>query len=429
MTRQAGHVARLAAPIVALLLLVTLAGVDSGPVRAAAVEISASNAEVHFPNDITFSLVARSDVDIVRVELLYAVGNQETLNGVLPDITPGKSVDLSLPVDLRLRYEPPGVDIAFHWRLVDAAGTITESDPQVVLWQDSRFSWDLIQTDQVSVYAYNGDPDFNNDILRSAQRTIDELQARLGVERSRPLRIWVYNSRADFSGAQATNSETWIAGASYTELGLIMAVLPDGDHAEVGRVVPHEVSHQVLHQATENPFNSPPRWLDEGLAVYHQEGGNENFPDMVATAEAEGCLPSLRALNSAFPYDPAETTLAYAASFDIVRFVIDEFGEQKMASLIDVYGQGVSHDEAVQRSLGVSLEELDQLWKEGISARPIGPGSVTDSTGYGSARGSDPRVAEGIASGAIMVGTAVLVALLGIFIKSVLARLRAEPEA
>ena len=54
-------------------------------------------------------------------------------------------------------------------------------------------------------------------------------------------------------------------------LHVIMAVLPPGNYDEVGRVVPHEISHQVLHQATDNPFSRPPQWLNEGLAVYWQE--------------------------------------------------------------------------------------------------------------------------------------------------------------
>ncbi len=432
MTKLVGRQGRQATFIVTLVLLSALAILNPGHVRAGPINITSSSAEAHFPDDITFTLAATSDVDIVRLELIYAVGHQETLNGVLADIAPAKRIDLSLPVDLRLRYEPPGVDIVFHWRLVDAAGTMTESDPQVVLWQDNRFTWDVIQTDQVSVYAYNDDPDFNNDILSSAQATIDELQTRFGVERSRPLRIWVYNSSDDFSGAQASNSESWIAGASYPELGLILAVLPPSNRAELGRVVPHEVSHQVLHQATDNPFNWPPPWLDEGLAVYYQEGGNESFPAMVATAEAEGRLPSLRALNSEFPYDPGETRLAYAASLDVVRYLIDEFGEQKIAALIDIYREGVSHDEAVQRALGVSLDELDQQWKESIAARARAGASDLDAFGHGPTAGPGASVVEGIASGALIVGTAVLMALVALLLKTARSHHRiagADPDA
>ena len=46
---------------------------------------------------------------------------------------------------------------------------------------------------------------------------------------------------------------------------------------DIRRAVPHEISHQVLHQATKNAFNSPPQWLDEGLATYWQETGRDRF--------------------------------------------------------------------------------------------------------------------------------------------------------
>ena len=69
---------------------------------------------------------------------------------------------------------------------------------------------------------------------------------------------------------------------------------PEGGTREVGRVIPHEVSHQLLYQATKNPFNSPPTWLDEGLAVSNQESGNEDSPALLKDATEKGHLFSIR---------------------------------------------------------------------------------------------------------------------------------------
>jgi hypothetical protein len=37
----------------------------------------------------------------------------------------------------------------------------------------------------------------------------------------------------------------------------------------------HEAIHLMVAQATANPFNSAPRWLDEGLAEYFEAPTND----------------------------------------------------------------------------------------------------------------------------------------------------------
>ena len=74
-------------------------------------------------------------------------------------------------------------------------------------------------------------------------------------------------------------------------------------------MVPHEISHLMLNQATWNPFNSPPNWLDEGLAVYLQETQESRFRQILDDAVDDGQLIPVRALNSSFPLDPDQARL------------------------------------------------------------------------------------------------------------------------
>ena len=175
------------------------------------------------------------------------------------------------PIDLRAGELPPGIDIQYRWRITEADGDVVETPEQTLSWVDDRYDWTPLSGPNVTVYTYDADPAFQQAILDSAERTITSLAESYGAELEQPVRVWAYADKDDLYGALAPNSEPWIAGAAYPGLHVIMAVLPPGDYDEVARVVPHEISHQVLHQATENPFNSPPQWLDEGLATYWQE--------------------------------------------------------------------------------------------------------------------------------------------------------------
>lgn len=394
-----------------------LAGLAPPPVAHAAValNVQTNEAAAHFPDDITFSLRADAATPIERVELLYAESGQETLHLMTPEFEPGATIDLTARLDMRFNFIPSGLDLVYHWRITDTAGVVTETNPQTVLWLDDRFAWDEYRTEQVTVYAYNGDDDFNEQILASAQQTIDRLQTEFAVERSRPIRIWIYDAKRDFEGALAPNTEPWVGGVSHLGSYLVLATVRAGNEREIGRVIPHEVSHHVFFQATWNPFNGlngPPTWLDEGLAVYVQDVGDEEFPALVADAADQGRLFSIRALNSAFPYDSADTTLAYAESLSIVTFIIEEFGTDKLATLIDVYREGVGRDEAVERALGVTIDELDARWKASLGyAGDQAPSGSVSRRSFGDRSTLAPMLASGLP---LMAVSAIIAIALGV---------------
>ena len=50
-------------------------------------------------------------------------------------------------------------------------------------------------------------------------------------------------------------------------------ITPDQiDESWVDVVMPHELTHLVFDTAVDNPYHFPPRWLNEGLAVYLSQG-------------------------------------------------------------------------------------------------------------------------------------------------------------
>jgi hypothetical protein len=163
---------------------------------------------------------------------------------------------------------------------------------------------------------------------------------------------------------------------------LIAVAIASGNDSEIGRIIPHEVSHHVFYQATLNPFNHAPYWLDEGLAIYYQEAGQNELAAVLESAIAEGRITSVRALNSPFAFEQEAFRTSYAQSWSIVGFIVAEFGQEKLGALVRVYRDGVSHADAVQLALGVSLEELDAQWKASIEYVDYGGFTVLDSTSF-----------------------------------------------
>ncbi|HEU5433417.1 MAG TPA: peptidase MA family metallohydrolase [Thermomicrobiales bacterium] len=371
-----------AAPALAQAEAPAPAVIAATPVAGTAV-VKRDEVATDFPKGLTFTFEATAKQPITRVDLLYRATVEKTLSLSQPHVKPATDVSLTQTVDLETAGVPPGIDLLYHWRIYEADGGVTETPEKPVSWTDTRFDWTTLKGQDVTVFAYNNDPSFNQAILDRAEQTIATLNDRFGAKPNRPIRIWVYNSGNDFSGALAPNSEPWIAGAAFPWYGLILAILPDGNMSEVARIVPHEMSHQALFAATDNPFGGTPAWLDEGFAVYNQVGGKTQYPAIVKAALAHNALPSVRALNGQFPYDTQQALIAYAESLSIVTFILDRWGQDGVAKLIDAFHQGTTPDAATKQALGVDLDQLNTQWRAWVAQQPASGGGLTAPFGDG----------------------------------------------
>lgn len=349
-----------AAALTLLLLLVVPARAQ----ESQALRVIVSAAEPDFPDGITFTLEAESaGPEIVEAQLLYGPTRDETLTVVEPEFTPGTRVMASHRLDTRVYYYPPGTEISFRWVLRDAAGSELTTEPQEFVYHDERFPWRELQDRNVIVYWYRGDEAFGEELLSSATRTLDRLQTQIGAQLTQPVRIYVYANNADMRSALQSNAVEWIGGAAWPGYGVIVGPIAPGDRAELARLIPHELSHQVLHQATENPYGGVPVWFDEGLAVHNQEQRDIGWDEMVAEAAREGRLIPLEALEASFPADPEQALLSYAQSRDVVEHIIAVYGEAKLAELTAAFASATPVAEALPAVLGLTVDELDAEWR------------------------------------------------------------------
>lgn len=345
-------------------LLALLLCVPALAQEQAAIRIVASEARPEFPSSITFELSAEAqDAEIVAVQLLYGTTRSGALTVVDVPVEPGPQVDVTHFLDTEVAYFPPGTELTYSWLIVDAAGGELASEPQRVVYHDERFSWSELSEGNVSIFWYRGGEAFGEELREVTVRTLERLQAEIGAELSEPVRIYVYANNGDMRSALESNSEEWVGGQAHTDLGIIIGAIAPGDSAEVQRLIPHELSHQVLHQATDNPYGGVPLWFDEGLAVHYQELRDAGWDEMVADAARTGRLIPLEALAASFPADPDQALLSYAQSRDMVEFILASYGEEKLRELTAAFAAATPVDEALPAILGRSVDELDADWR------------------------------------------------------------------
>jgi hypothetical protein len=272
------------------------------------------------------------------------------------------SIEATAVADFTINFLPVGIELTYHWVVMFDDETVVETDPQVAGWTDDRFDWDLAEGNGVQIFSYGRPQDFVDLMVSVSEQAVADMTALYQPETTFPIRIWAYESAEDYSGTLATNSQEWSAGSAYPDLQVIQAVIPSDSESEVLRILPHEVSHQILHMASMNPFNSPATWIDEGLAVHAQEGGTDGYNDIVQNAIEDDEILNLQSLISAFPYDPTLARQAYAESYSAIGYIKDTWGDEGILAIVLAYRDGNSHEDVIVTALGMTIEELQDAW-------------------------------------------------------------------
>lgn len=327
---------------------------------------------VAFPTGLHISGTLVTSEQDARISFLYQTGYENGWN--LVDIpasdrsATGDVVTIDTLIDLQTLQVPLGAHLRYRW-LIEAQDGTTQSASAVAEtdWYDDRQPWQTLTSADITLHTYGMTSAFAGAMLDSAQKTVDDLKTRFDLSTVIPLTLWIYPDANTFQEGLPANFRESVVGGSVVGYPLITAVIPPGSTSEIGRVIPHEISHQMLFQATRNPFTLVPTWFDEGLATHIQIGGTSGYMGMVIAAEQRGGLFDLTSLSESFPYTASQASLAYAASWSAVEYIEQRWGENGIISLIHAFAQGLPEDQATQQALGISMTTFDHDWKDWIA--------------------------------------------------------------
>ncbi|OGO18476.1 MAG: hypothetical protein A2Z15_07915 [Chloroflexi bacterium RBG_16_50_11] len=169
-------------------------------------------------------------------------------------------------------------------------------------------------------------------------------------------------------------AQEWTGGVAFSQYGTIAIGIgtSQGELDWGKRTIAHELTHLVVNQVTSNPYNYLPNWLNEGLAMTSEGELELSFVLALSSAEAEDRLISVRSLSSPFSTYADQAVLAYAESYEIVFYLIDKYGREKMFELLHTFKQGSGYDEALLKVYGFNMDELNSLWQTDKEAAVTG---------------------------------------------------------
>jgi hypothetical protein len=333
-------------------------------------------AEVSYPNRITFSVEAQSDVEIRTVELEYGLVGRDCSPDVviaIPDnFTPGNNIKLHWIWNVASTGNlPPGMKIWWDWRLVDAEGSETRSDKQWITWIDSIHPWTSIASDNIILHWYQGTEAYAQDLMKSAESARIVLKQDVGAWPTADINLYIYDSNQAMKDALVGEPD-WIGGLTFwqNQRTIIIGIGP-GEEAYGKATIAHELAHAAVNSIMGGCYANIPLWLNEGIAVYTEGPPDPQFIKLIEHAVYYDELFSLRSISEQYQEVNGDPSLTYAEALSVVQFLVEDYGHEKIRNVLQALGEGHTYDSALESALGLDMDGLEDAWRKSIGADPL----------------------------------------------------------
>jgi len=360
--------------LMGMLILFFIMGSLAMPVQAqSGLDVTDDRATLSFPNSVTFSANISASDRITVVILEYGVEQLtcgEVVGKAFPEFTPGTDVSVQWTWDMRQSgSEPPGAIIWWQWRVTLQGGGEMVGERQTVTWLDDIHDWQVIGGGDINLHWYRGDQDFGDELHTAAVDALERLAEEVGIHPNQPIDLYIYANSQDMQDA-ILYEPSWTGGVAYAENSIVIIGISQNDMEWGKRTEAHELTHVLVGHLTFSCLGFLPNWLSEGLAMYG-EGGLESIDQArLEDAISYDTLMSVRSLSGGFSEEYERASLAYAESYSIVNFLLEEFGQEKMSQLLAALRTGATGDAALQTIYGFDVDGLEDAWRESIGAAP-----------------------------------------------------------
>ena len=326
---------------------------------------------IDFPEKITFLFTGTTKKKIDDIKVNFKTGDRKTLQYGYMDFETNDN-KVSGVMDFRINttngYIPPGSTITWNIIVYFEDGSQFSSENNEFIMLDTRFDdWDSIEGEYITIY-YRYSKSRAKTLLEECEFLIKDMEAIVGKTEDK-IALTLYNNYAEMieavrSKSKTSDRELITAGQAFDESSVVLVL---AGRSDIGTAT-HEIMHILVGRATDGSINLP-LWLNEGLAEYANRDKTVSYDLYLEWGIGTNQLKPLSQLRT-FPGDPKLTLVSYGQSRSVVRYMIDNYGQEKMYILLNNLSQGMTIDEALLDSYGFELSTLDSNWRESIGAGP-----------------------------------------------------------
>lgn len=234
--------------------------------------------------------------------------------------------------------------------------------------QYREYDWYILPTRHFDVHFYTGQEELAYLTAEWAEQAHDHVAEILGHRLGKRIPLIVYGSHLDFQQTNVTYEFIEEGTQGFTEvLKNRMVIHFQGSFADYRHLITHEMVHAVMFDMIYNESFSPqqylfhiPLWFAEGLAEYCSHFTDSWDPEtemFIRDAVLSESLVPITQLDYYGGY------LIYKQGQSIVRFIAKQYGEEKLGEIIEHARVSRSFDQAINKALGVSIEQLSEDWE------------------------------------------------------------------
>lgn len=330
------------------------------------------HAEYQYGQLIRFYLTAETITPVSEITLLFSTPTMPNTYTISQTINPTQTIEVQQTIDLSQLRLNPFAPITFWWALTDESGQTILTPEQSINYADDRFNWQEMEQDGVVVHWTELDVTVGQAALDVVMQTKPKLQAIVPASFPVPLHLYIYPTGSDIQAALRLTGMDWVAGHASPALGVVLVTATNEVTApiEFQRTIPHELSHLLLYQAVATNYDQLPVWFNEGLATLFEAKMNSVYETILAEAVNAGTTLPFSELCLQFPTDEQTALLAYAQSSSLLALIQSRYGNHVLTEMVLAFADGAGCESAVQRVLGITLNELDQLWQKSRQTHP-----------------------------------------------------------
>jgi len=332
--------------------------------------------EQEYPQSLRFHLRASADQEIVEAVLRYeVVGRGTSAFARVEELQPASQVELEVVVETNTgnSYIPVGSRFRYHWELGLADGGTVSGPEEAFVYLPPDRDWQTVENDVIRVFYYGDREGLARAYLDAGSETYERLARDLfGIELPvLPVHVVLFATESELEEARpgrGTAFDAAVVTCGTKVASDVVLVIPaacgTGDRTDTLR---HELAHIINEAAGEGPLGKLPSWLDEGVAVLAQSEPGANYVGAFEAAARVGRLIPFAEMGTP-PNDVRQVDLFYGQAYAMVRFLIDEFGEEALAELFATIKGGQRFDRALESVYGMTLQEFEDRFLAAYSA-------------------------------------------------------------
>ncbi len=232
--------------------------------------------------------------------------------------------------------------------------------------QYERFDWKVLKTEHFDIYYYNETEQLAEIGGYYAEQVFEELKIKLNHILTRRIPLIFYNTHIHFQQTNTTPGFIPEGVGGFFEFIKGRVVIPStGSLNDFKHVIRHELVHvfmtnKVFRVLTDHRIPNdalPPLWFVEGLAEYLSTDIDDQAEMVMRDAVLNNYFIPLENI-----YQIYGTFLMYKEGQSFLKFVEEEYGEEKIPLILDNFWMYTDFNKVISYTLGTSLDELDSKW-------------------------------------------------------------------